>query len=130
MRRIKLKLLLAILGFGILLNVHAAQERPEQVNPPATTNHTDMRMMQHMHEMDSMAKSMTSMADMCRMMMEKEMRGRPAKMAALAIVGTLGVAALALLVVLEIQWICFWSIRTQTERLKLTATKSKEGGSI
>ena len=104
------------LGVALFTQAPRAQTNAPGVNQ---SDQIDMRMMQHMQEMDTMAKSMTSMADVCRMMMEKEMRSRPLKVAALAILGTLGVAALSLFVVLEIQWIRFWSVRIKTERLKL-----------
>lgn len=110
--------LLASLGATALLSA-------QQANSPAATNQTNqtaMRMTQHM-QMETMAKSMTSMADVCRMMMEKEMRSYPIKLAAIIGVGTLLFAALVLLVVLEVQWIRFWSVRIKTERLKLTEAK-------
>lgn len=47
------------------------------------------------------------------------MKGRHLKVAAPALLGTLLAAALALFVVLEIQWIRFWSLHIKTERQKL-----------
>ena len=116
---------LLIAASAALSSAQPAQERPEQASPPPTsqTNQMDMRTMQHMEEMDAMAKSMKSMADVCRMMMEKEMRSYPIKLAAIIGVGTLLFAALVLFVILEIQWIRFWSVRIRTERLKLAGTK-------
>src|SRR5438045_24112 len=70
-------------------------------------------------EMKEMSNSMKAMSDMCQMMMQREMAARPWKIAVLASVGTLGLLALALFVMLEIQWIRFWSLRVRTERLKL-----------
>ena len=116
-------------GLTVLLVITAATVvlSAQQPSPPAETNQTnqmDRRMMQHMQEMDTMAKSMTSMADMCRMMMEKEMKNAPLKIGAIIGVGSLFLISLVLFIVLEIQWIRFWSLRIRTERLKLTGPKS------
>lgn len=128
--KIKLIILLVSLGVAVFLNLNAqpVQDRSaEQTNasPPAgQTNQPDARMMQHMQEMDAMAGSMKSMADMCRMMMEKEMRNAPLKMGAIIGVGSLFFIALILFIVLEIQWIRFWSVHIKTERLKLAGGRS------
>src|SRR5437773_5045017 len=51
-------------------------------------------------------------------LMEKEMRTRPLKIAAFSLIGTLGVAALVLFVVLEIQWIRFWSVQIKNRTVE------------
>jgi hypothetical protein len=116
----RLTVLLVSLAASAVLN--AQQPSPGPANN--ATNQMDMRMMQHMQEMDTMAKSMKSMADVCRMMMEKEMRSAPLKIGAIIGVGSLFLIALILFIVLEIQWIRFWSVRIRTERMKLTGPKS------
>ena len=70
-------------------------------------------------EMREMAVAIKSMAEMCEMMMQQEMQGRPLKMTAAAVIGSLLAVALLLFVVLEIQWIRFWSLRIKTERKQL-----------
>ena len=123
--KLRPRILIASVALLAFLSANAAQEAPRNhTNPPSTTSQTNQADMQMMQQMDTMAKSMTSMADMSRMMMENEMKGAPLKMVALAILATLGTTVLALFVVLEIQWIRFWSFRIKTERLKLTAAKS------
>lgn len=121
---LRTKIRLIVLLVSIAATVVLSAQQP---SPPTETNQTnqmDMRMTQHMQEMDSMAKSMKNMADVCRMMMEKEMRSAPLKIGAIVGLGSLFLVALILFIVLEIQWIRFWSIRIKTERLKLTGAKS------
>jgi hypothetical protein len=60
--------------------------------------------------MDKMADSVTKMAEMCMMMMmQQKMSGMPAKMGAAMVIGVLLLVALALFIVLEVQWIRYWS---------------------
>ena len=66
-------------------------------------------------EMREMANSMKSMAEMCQTMMQREMQDRPIKMTAIVALGTVLTVAL----VLEIQWIRFWSLRIMSERTNL-----------
>lgn len=70
-------------------------------------------------EMREMAKAMKSMAEMCEMMMQREMQSRPLWITAGAVLGTVLTVALLLFVVLEIQWIRFWSLRIKTEHKQL-----------
>lgn len=70
-------------------------------------------------EMREMAKAMKSMAEMCEIMMQGEMQARPLMMTAAAVLGSLLSLALLLFVVLEIQWIRFWSLRIKSERKQL-----------
>lgn len=59
--------------------------------------------------MDKMASTVTRAAEMCEMMMKKEMAGAPYKMAAGVGIGALLLIALVLFVILEVQWIIYWS---------------------
>lgn len=70
-------------------------------------------------EMREMARAMKSMADMCQMMMRQEQAYRPYWITAAISLGTLLTFALVLFIVLEIQWLRFWSVRIKTERKKL-----------
>ena len=67
-------------------------------------------------EMREMAQSMKSMAEMCRTVMEREMQSRPIWIAAVVILGSLLTLALVLFIVLEVQWIRYWSYRLKIER--------------
>lgn len=124
--RAKLIILLVSALLGSFPSASGQQDQPTRPSQPATneTDQANMRWMQHMEEMGTMAKSMTSMADVCRTMMEKEMRHFPLKLGAIVAIGTLLTIALVLFIVLEIQWIRFWSIRIKTEHLKLTSPTS------
>lgn len=62
-----------------------------------------------MQGMDKMSDSVTKMSEMCQMMMKKEMAGAPYKMAAGIGLGGLFLIALVLFIILEIQWIVYWS---------------------
>jgi hypothetical protein len=67
-------------------------------------------------DLREMAKSMKSMADMCQMMMQQEMQHRPLLIAVGAGLGTVVAVALVLFVILEVQWIRYWSLRIRSER--------------
>jgi hypothetical protein len=66
-----------------------------------------------------MAEAMTDMARACQQMMEMEMGSRPLKLWAGVTVGVLLLIALILFIILEVQWIRFWSVRIKTERARL-----------
>ena len=68
-----------------------------------------------MQGMDKMSDSVTKMSEMCQMMMKKEMAGAPYKMAAGLAIGVLLTAALVLFVILEVQWIIYWSRLLKTQ---------------
>jgi hypothetical protein len=70
-------------------------------------------------KMEHMADAMTSMARACETMMEREMAAYPWKMAALGGLGILGSLALLLFVILEIQWIRFFSLRIKKSKREL-----------
>lgn len=70
-------------------------------------------------EMREMANAMKSMAEMCQTMMQREMQDRPFWIAVAAVLGTLLTLALLLFVVLEVQWVRFWSLRIKSERRHL-----------
>ena len=94
-----------------------AQEPPPPAEEVAEQDPAPME--QASPEMREMASAMKSMADMCRMMMEQQMESRPYLLTAGLSVGSLLVISLVLFIVLEVQWIRFWSIRIKTERRKL-----------
>ena len=62
-----------------------------------------------MRKMEMMSDSVTKMSDMCQMMMKKEMTAMPYKIAAGITIGVLLFVALVLFVILEVQWIIYWS---------------------
>ena len=62
-----------------------------------------------MQAMDKMANTVTRAAETCEMMMKKEMAAMPYTMAAAITFGAMLFTALALLIVLEVQWITYWS---------------------
>jgi hypothetical protein len=72
-----------------------------------------MKMMQHDRDMDHMAKTMTKAAEMCQMMMQQEMATAGLKAGALLFPGLLFTIALVLLIILEFQWIRYWSRRVK-----------------
>lgn len=59
--------------------------------------------------MDKMATTVTRAAEMCETMMKKEMAAAPLKIAVGIGVGVLLLLALILFVILEVQWIIYWS---------------------
>ena len=62
-----------------------------------------------MQRMERMSDSVTEMSEMCQMMMKKEMTAMPYKIAAGITIGVLLFVALVLFVILEVQWIIYWS---------------------
>ncbi len=62
-----------------------------------------------MQNMDKMATTVTRAAEMCETMMKKEMEGAPFKKAAGLALGLLFLTALVLFVILEVQWVIYWS---------------------
>ncbi len=62
-----------------------------------------------MQNMDKMATTVTRAADTCEMMMKKEMAAAPFKKAAGLALGLLFLTALVLFVILEVQWVIYWS---------------------
>jgi hypothetical protein len=71
---------------------------------------------QPMQKMDKMADSVTKMSEMCQMMMQKEMAGARCKMVAGIAFGVVLFLDLLLLVVLEIQWIIYWSRKLKSQK--------------
>ncbi len=68
-----------------------------------------MQGMELTQNMDKMATTVTRMAEICEQMMKKEMAAMPYKLAAGISVGILVTVVLLLLVVLEVEWIIYWS---------------------
>ena len=83
---------------------------------PAETNRMGQITMDTNQSMQHMAESMTSMSEMCKTMMQMEMKNHPLKVAALTIGGTL----LSIALILEIQWIRYFSLRIRSEKMRPT----------
>src|SRR6266542_2998642 len=128
-----MKLLSIITTVMVLLpaSVGMAQETttesspPMQMQSPAATQASpslqpNEQGAQPMQKMDKMADSVTKMSEMCQMMMQKEMAGARCKMAAGIAFGVVLFLDLLLLVILEIQWIIYWSRELKSERAKQT----------
>ena len=81
----------------------------EMQSPAQTQASPSPQQTEQMQNMDKMATSMTQMAEMCKMMMNKEMAGMHYKIAAGIAFGIVLFLDLLLLVILEIQWIIYWS---------------------
>jgi hypothetical protein len=77
-------------------------------------------------KMDKMAEAMTSMAEMCQTMMRGEMKMMPWKIGAAVIIDSILAIALVLFVVLEIQWIRFWSLRIKSEQAAQSSSGMRE----
>ena len=87
---------------------------PMQMQRPAATQASpslqpNEQGAQPMQKMDKMADSVTKMSEMCKMMMQKEMATMHYKIAAGVTIASLLIIALMLLVILEVQWIIYWS---------------------
>ena len=63
-----------------------------------------------------MARAVTGMAEMCEMMMKKEKAALPYLGAAAVTLGVLLFTVLVLLVVLQVQWIIYWSRLLKAQR--------------
>ena len=88
--------------------------QPMQIQSPAATQASPSlqpseQSGQQMQKMDKMADSVTKMSEMCQMMMQKEMAGARCKMVAGIAFSVVLFLDLLLLVILEIQWIIYWS---------------------
>ena len=103
----------ALAAFVLLGSAVSAQTPPEQTPVPATTASAPAAESgsqgQSMRKMEMMSDSVTKMSDMCQMMMKKEMTAMPYKIAAGITIGVLLFVALVLFVILEVQWIIYWS---------------------
>jgi hypothetical protein len=86
------------------------QAMPQQPGQTTTDTNQSLR---------HMAQSLSSMADMCKTMMQMEMKSHPLKVAALALAGTLLSVALILFIILEIQWIRYFSLRIKSEKTRV-----------
>ena len=92
----------------------AQQATPMQMQSPAAMQassslQSNEQSAQSMQKMDKMSDSVTKMSAMCQMMMQKEMAGARCKMVAGIAFGVVLFLDLLLLVILEIQWIIYWS---------------------
>lgn len=109
------------LALTLLASVSVAQETVEQPAPPGKTEDQPgpaaepqqgmgkMQGVELMQNMDKMATTVTRMAEVCEQIMKKEMAAMPYKLAAGISLGVLITIVLVLLVVLEVQWIIYWS---------------------
>jgi hypothetical protein len=88
------------------MQMQSPTEASASSSPSSPTNEQASLPMQ---KMDKMADSVTKMSEMCQMMMQKEMASAHCKMAAGITVGILLFLALVLFVILEVQWIIYWS---------------------
>ena len=98
---------------------------PMQIQSPAATQASPSlqpseQSGQQMQKMDKMADSVTKMSEMCQMMMQKEMAGARCKIVAGIAFGVVLFFDLLLLVILEIQWIIYWSRKLKSEKAKET----------
>jgi len=98
---------------------------PMQMQSPAATQASPSTQLneqgaQPMQKTDKMAESVTKMSDMCQMMMQKEMAGARCKIVAGIAFGVVLFFDLLLLVILEIQWIIYWSRKLKSEKAKET----------
>lgn len=76
---------------------------------PSPTAAMQTQGMNQMPGMDSNSDSMKQMAEMCMRMMQSEKAAMPYIMGVSVLFGLLLFVALVLLIVLEIQWIKYWS---------------------
>jgi hypothetical protein len=128
-----MKLLSIITSVTVLLPVSLAMAQqpttesspPMQMQSPAATQASPSLQpseqgAQAMQKMNKMADSVTKMSEMCQMMMQKEMAGARCKMVAGIAFGVVLFLDLLLLVILEIQWIIYWSRKLKSEKAKET----------
>jgi hypothetical protein len=102
-------LALTALAFAALEASPLALAQTEISSTPAPTSLAQATSASPMQGMDRMSDSVTKMSEMCQMMMQKEMAGAPYKIAGGIGLGALLLIALVLFVILEIQWIIYWS---------------------
>ena len=110
------KLLAIFLAPAVLVTSVAMAQDPAlpaaTQSPPATEAAfapANQQSAASMQGMDKMSDSVTKMSEMCQMMMKKEMASAPYKIAAGVGIGALFLIALILFVILEVQWIIYWS---------------------
>jgi len=95
------------------MQMQSPTEASASSSPSSPTNEQASLPMQ---KMDKMADSVTKMSEMCQMMMQKEMGSARCKIVAGITFGVVLFLDLLLLVVLEIQWIVYWSRKLKAER--------------
>lgn len=115
----KLTPILIAVAFAVALTMapfaFSQTASPSPSAAPATQMQ-DLNQPAQMGEMDKMTSSVTQMAEMCKMMMNKEMAGMHYKIAAGIAFGVVLFIDLLLLVVLEIQWIKYWSRKLKSQK--------------
>ena len=115
--------LLALILIAAATTLRAAETpqdaaMPMRTNAPSVASQTNEEQRMVSPTMEHMARSMTSMSEMCKMMMQMEMKSHPLKVAAFAAGGTLLSIALILLIILELQWIRYFSLRIRSEKTR------------
>jgi hypothetical protein len=107
----KLNLIKTMATTAVTFLLVSAQPVFSQAPSPAASPTPAMQMqeMNQMAGMQKMSDSMTKMSEMCIAMVEKEKAMMPVIVTISGIFGLLLFVALLLLVVLEIQWIKYWS---------------------
>lgn len=117
---------LAVLLTSALLACSALAQQPREATAPALPLASPANAPQivpgpgpagtDQQAMKEMARTVTRMAEMCEMMMKKEKAALPYLGAAALTLGSLLFAVLVLLVVLQVQWIIYWSRLLHTQR--------------
>ena len=109
----KLLLLLVLAGLTGAALVFA---QTEMTPTPALSPSAQASPTQQMQGMDSTSDSMKQMAEMCQKMMRNEEAAMPYIVGISVVFGLLLVIALVLFIVLEIQWIKYWSRKLRCEK--------------
>ena len=109
----------AFLALALLVSTGLAQQPPVQATPPPTAASPANAPRQALPDTapagadaqatKEMARAVTRMTEMCEMMMKKEKAALPYLSAAAVTLGALLFTVLVLLVVLQVQWIIYWS---------------------
>ena len=111
----KTKLLLLLVLAG-LTGAPFTFAQTEMTPTPALSPSAQTAPTQQMQGMDSTPDSMKQMAEMCQKMMRNEEAAMPYIVGISVVFGLLLFIALVLFIVLEIQWIKYWSRKLRSER--------------
>ena len=111
----KTKLLLLLVLAG-LTGAPFTFAQTEMTPTPALFPSAQTTPTQQMQGMDSTPDSMKQMAEMCQKMMRNEEAAMPYIVGISVVFGLLLFIALVLFIVLEIQWIKYWSRKLRSER--------------
>src|SRR5205823_11619048 len=111
----KTKLLLLLVLAG-LTGAPFTFAQTEMTPTPALFPSAQTTPTQQMQGMDSTPDSMKQMAEMCQKMMRNEEAAMPYIVGISVVFGLLLFIALVLFIVLEIQWIKYWSRKLRSEK--------------